>query len=130
MNDEHVVQRTRQYWFSDGLVELSVGGTFIILGLYFYIQSILPSGSLVLLAIGVIFLSRYVVNKFKSHLTFPRTGYVSYNRATKKQRIVSAGIAIFIAALNIALFLATPLSLNWIPAITGLVVGIIWLISA
>ena len=28
------------------------------------------------------------------------------------------------------LFLATPLSLNWIPAITGLVVGIIWLISA
>ena len=78
MNDEleHVVQRTRQYWFSDGLVELSVGGTFIILGLYFYIQSILPSESLVLLAIqagfvfllfGVIFLSRYVVNKFKSH---------------------------------------------------------------
>jgi len=73
MNDEleHVMQRTRQYWFSDGLVELSVGGTFIILGLYFYIQSILPSESLVLLAIqagfvfllfGVIFLSRYVVN--------------------------------------------------------------------
>ena len=136
---EHVVQRTRQYWFSDGLVELSVGGTFMILGLYFYIQSILPSASLVLLAVqagfvfmlfGVIFLSRYVVNKFKSHLTFPRTGYVSYNRASKKQRIVSASTAILIAALNIALFLTTPLSLNWIPAITGLVVGIIWLISA
>jgi len=141
MNDEleHVVQRTRQYWFADGLVELSVGGTFIILALYFYIQSILPSGSLVLLAIqaafvfllfGVIFLSRYVVNKSKSHLTIPRTGYVSYNRASKKQRIVSAGTAILIAALNIALFLATPLSLNWIPAITGLIVGFIWLISA
>ena len=141
MNDELelVVQRTRQYWFADGLVELSVGGTFIILGLYFYIQSILPSESLVLLAVqagfvfllfGVIFLSRYVVNRFKPHLTFPRTGYVSYNRASKKHRIVSAGIAIFIAALNIALFLTTPLSLNWIPAITGLVVGTIWLISA
>jgi len=136
---EHVVQRTRQYWFADGLVELSVGGTFIILALYFYIQSILPSGSLVLLAIqaafvfllfGVIFLSRYVVNKSKSHLTIPRTGYVSYNRASKKQRIVSAGTAILIAALNIALFLATPLSLNWIPAMTGLIVGFIWLISA
>jgi len=37
---------------------------------------------------------------------------------------------ILIAALNIVLFLATPLSLNWIPALTGLVVGIIWLISA
>ena len=141
MNDEleHVVQRTRQYWFADGLVELSVGGTFIILALYFYIQSNLPSGSLVLLAIqaafvfllfGVIFLSRYVVNKSKSHLTIPRTGYVSYNRASKKQRIVCAGTAILIAALNIALFLATPLSLNWMPAITGLIVGFIWLISA
>lgn len=141
MNDElaQVVQRTRQYWFSDGLVELSVGGTFIILGLYFYIQSILPSGSLLLLAIqagfvfllfGLIFFVRYLVNKFKSQLTIPRTGYVSYNRATRKQRIVSASIAILIAALNIALFLATPLSLHWIPAVTGLIVGIIWLVSA
>ena len=136
---DQVTRRTRQYWFVDGLAELSVGGTFIILGLYFYLQSILPSGSLVLLTtqlgfvvllFGVIFLSRYLVKKFKSRLTFPRTGYVSYKRASKKQRIVSASIAIIIASLNIALFLTTPLSLNWIPAITGLIVGIVWLISA
>jgi hypothetical protein len=141
MNDDldQVTRRTRQYWFVDGLAELSVGGTFIVLGLYFYLQSILPSGSLVLLTIqsgfvvllfGVIFLSRYLVKKFKSRLTFPRTGYVSYKRASKKQRIVSASFAIIIASLNIALFLTTPLSLNWIPAITGLIVGIVWLISA
>jgi len=80
---ERVVQRTRQYWFSDGLVELSVGGTFIILGLYFYIQSILPSESFALLAVqvgfvfllfGVIFLGRFIVNKFKSQLTIPALG--------------------------------------------------------
>jgi hypothetical protein len=70
------------------------------------------------------------VNKFKSGLTFPRTGYVSYKRASKKQRIISVSIAIIIASLIIALFLSTPLSLNWIPAITGLIVGIVWLISA
>lgn len=136
---DQVTRRTRQYWFVDGLAELSVGGTFIVLGLYFYLQAILPSGSLVLLTIqlgfvvllfGVIFLSRYLVKKFKSRLTFPRTGYVSYKRASKKQRIVSASIAIIIASLNIAVFLSTPLSLNWIPAITGLIVGIVWLISA
>ena len=141
MNDDlnQVTRRVRQYWFADGLAELSVGGAFIVLGLYFYLQSILPSGSLVLLTIqagfvvllfGVIFLSRYPVSKFKARLTFPRTGYVSYNRASKKQRIVSAGTAILIVALNLALFLNTPLSLNWIPAITGLIVGIVWLISA
>ncbi|MEE9188973.1 MAG: hypothetical protein V3U36_06360 [Anaerolineales bacterium] len=141
MNDDlnQVAQRTHQYWFIDGLAELSVGGTLIILGLYFYLQSILPSGSLILLTLqvgfvvllfGVIFLSRYLVNKFKSGLTFPRTGYVSYKRASKKQRIISVSIAIIIASLIIALFLSTPLSLNWIPAITGLIVGIVWLISA
>jgi hypothetical protein len=70
------------------------------------------------------------VKKFKSRLTFPRTGYVSYKRASKKQRIISVSIAIIIASLNIALFLSTPLSLNWIPAITGLIVGIVWLILA
>ena len=141
MNNDlnQVAQRTRQYWFIDGLTELSVGGTFVILGLYFYFQSILPSASLILLTLqmgfvvllfGVIFLSRYLVNKFKSGLTFPRTGYVSYKRASKKQRIISVSIAIIIASLIIALFLSTPLSLNWIPAITGLIVGIVWLILA
>jgi hypothetical protein len=141
MNDDlnQVAQRTRQYWFIDGLAELSLGGTFVILGLYFYLQSILPSASLILLTLqvgfvvllfGLIFLSRYLVNKFKSDLTFPRTGYVSYKRASKKQRIISVSIAIIIASFNIALFLSTPLSLNWIPAITGLIVGIVWLILA
>lgn len=136
---EHVVQRTRQYWFSDGLVELSVGITFSLLGLYFYIQSVLPTGSLVLFAtqagfilllFGVIFLGRYIVHKFKSQLTYPRTGYVSFKRASRNQRVLSASAAILIAAVNMLLFLTTPLSLNWVPAITGLFVGLIWLISA
>lgn len=70
------------------------------------------------------------MKKFKSRLTFPRTGYVSYKRASKKQRIVSASLAIIIVSIIIALLLTTSLSLNWIPAITGLIVGIIWLISA
>jgi hypothetical protein len=140
MNDEldRVVQRTRQYWFADGLVELSVGGTFIFLGLYFYLQSILPSGSLilftlqagfVLLLFGIIFLSRYLVNKFKARLTFPRSGYVSYKRATRNQRILSASVALIIASLNVVLFVTTPLSLSWIPAVTGSIVAVVWLIS-
>jgi hypothetical protein len=140
MNDEldRVVQRTRQYWFADGLVELSVGGTFIILGLYFYLQSILPSGSLilftlqagfVLLLFGIIFLSRYLVNKFKARLTFPRSGYVSYKRATRNQRILSASVALIIASLNVVLFVTTPLSLSWIPAVTGSIVAVVWLMS-
>ena len=141
MNDniDYVVQRIRQYWFSDGIVELSVGGLFLILGVYFYLQSTLPTGSfllvglqvgLVFLLFGAIFLNRYLVDKLKSRLIFPRTGYVSYMRASKKQRLVSIGIVCIIAAINAALFLTTPLSIYWVPSITGLIVGSLWLISA
>ena len=83
MNEDlnHIVQRTRQYWFSDGIVELSIGGLFFILGFYFYLQSTLPVGSMLLISFqvgfvfllfGAIFLSRYLVSKLKSRLTTPR----------------------------------------------------------
>jgi hypothetical protein len=141
MNDEidQVVKRTRQYWFTDGFVEISLGGIFIILGIYFYLQSALPPDSLllfilqagfVLVIFGAVFMGKYIVNRLKSRLTFPRTGYVAYQPATKKQRMLSVGIALTMAALIAALFLTTPISMNWIPAITGFVVAIVWLISA
>lgn len=138
-NIDQVAQRTRQYWFSDCIVELSVGSLFLVLGIYFYLQSTLSPGSLflislqvgfVFLLIGAIYLSRYLITRFKSRLTTPRTGYVSYKRASKKQRIVSIVIVCLIAVINAALFLTTPLSLNWVPAITGIIVGSLWLISA
>jgi hypothetical protein len=141
MNDkiENTVQRTRQYWFIDGLAELSVGGLFILLGIYFFIQAILPPGSLTLiifqlgfvfLLFGMISISRYLVNKYKSKITFPRTGYVSYKKASKKQRLLRASLGIMIAAIPTILFFTTPPSFNWIPVFTGLLVGGIWLISA
>ena len=136
---DQVVQRTRQYWFSDGIVELSVGSLFLLLGIYFYLQSTLSPGSLLLISfqigftfllIGGTIISRYLVNKFKSRLTTPRTGYVSYKRTKKKQRIVFIVIICLIAVITAALFLTTPLSMNWVPAFTGLIVGSIWLASA
>lgn len=141
MNDDinHTVQRTRQYWFIDGLAELSVGGLFLLLGIYFFIQSILSSGSLTLLVFqlsfvfilfAMIFTSRYLLNKLKSRITFPRTGYVSYKKASKVQKLTSASLAIVIATFPIILYFTTPLSLNWIPIFSGLLVGAIWLISA
>lgn len=141
MNDEihQVVRRTRQYWFTDGFVEISLGGIFVILGIYFYLQSALPPDSLILFILqagfvlvifGAIFLGKYIVNRLKSRLTFPRTGYVSYQTATKKQRVISVGVALTMTVLITTLFLTTSISMNWIPAITGFVVAILWLISA
>lgn len=141
MNDEleHVVQRTRQYWFSDGLVELSIGGIFIFLGAYFFVQSHLQPRSLILfilqagliLAIfGSMYIGRRMVSRYKSRMTHPRTGYVTYEQASKPQRMRNIGLVLFMVTLIVALFLTTTISMNWIPAITGLIVSILWLISA
>jgi hypothetical protein len=136
-NFDQVAQKTRQYWFSDGIVELSIGSLFFLLGVYFYLQFRLPPESLVLVGFqvgfvfilfGAIYLSRYLVSKLKSRITVPRTGYVSYKRASKKQRILSIVMIAIIAIINLALFLTTPLSASWIPAITGIFLGSIWLI--
>ena len=136
---DNVSRRTRQYWFSDGLVEIFVGVTFLILGFYFFLQAALPADSMILiilqmgfvvLLIGTIFVSRFFVNKIKIRLTYPRTGFVKFKAASRKQRVISAGLAMVIASLSISLFLSKSLSLNWIPATTGLIVGIVWLISA
>jgi hypothetical protein len=40
------------------------------------------------------------------------------------------GIVGLIALINVLLFFFTPLSSNWVPAISGLIVGSLWLISA
>lgn len=136
---DQVTRRTHQYWFVDGFVELSVGVIFLVISLYFYLQTILPNGSLVLfilqagfvaLLIGAIFLGRYVVGKLKSSLVFPRTGFVSYKKASNKHRTASVVLGTVIASLNVALFVTSPKTLYFIPAVTGLIVGIVWLILA
>lgn len=136
---DKVIRRTRQYWFSDGIVELSVGSLFLFLAAYFYLQHVLPDGSWLLIALqigfvfllfGGIFLSRSLVDRLKSRLTFQRTGYVSYKRASRRQRLVSVGMVCLVAGVNIVIFLATPVSVDWVPAASGLIVGSLWLLSA
>src|SRR5512134_901672 len=86
-NLSDVEQRVKRYWYTDGIGELTGGGMFILLGIYFALQeflgqnsmiSIILQSSLVLLMIGGAFISRRLVNALKVRLTYPRTGYVEY----------------------------------------------------
>ncbi len=45
------------------------------------------------------------------------------------QHMLSIGLVLFIVTLIVGLFLTTTIAMNWIPAITGVIVSIIWLIS-
>ena len=138
-NLEHITKRTRQYWFSDGFVEIVNGVIFLFLGVYFFIQSALPSGSLwlillqagfVILLFGTIFLGGRLVNILKTRYTYPRTGYIGFRPAPKANRWIAAGITLLIIILLLTLFSTTPISLNWLPATTGFIVAAFWLISA
>jgi len=135
---EQVEQRVKRYWYSDGIAELSSGGIFLLLGLYFGVQgffgetslvSIILQVSMVLLMIGGVFGVRWMVNTLKARLTYPRTGYVEYRvneKSLKTRRWVVAGVAMIIAIASIVL-VDYIRSLDTMALISGLLVGVIFI---
>lgn len=118
MNDKFqiVEKRVKRYWYSDGIVELSLGGMFFLLGVYFGIQGYLGEGSqasvimqvglFVLIFAGIVGVQR-VVNALKARLTYPRTGYVEYRKDgqdIKQRRNIFMGVALALVAASIILF--------------------------
>ena len=118
MNDKFqiVEKRVKRYWYSDGIVELSLGGMFFLLGVYFGIQGYLGEGSqasvimqvglFVLIFAGIVGVQR-VVYALKARLTYPRTGYVEYRKDgqdIKQRRNIFMGVAIALVAASIILF--------------------------
>lgn len=126
------VQRTRQYWYVDGLSEMALGGICLVLALYFFASASLLAGSFLaellnmlflLILVGSSLLARRIVNRLKTRLTYPRTGYVAYRHATGWRRMAVAGTAVLISLSVTALLVASPVAISWMPAVTGLVFG-------
>ena len=132
-----VEQRIKRYWYSDGIAELSSGGMFILLGLYFGIQGYYGEGSivsmilqvsLVVIMIGGVFGVRWMVNALKTRLTYPRTGYVEYRkdeRDMKQRRYVVAAMALIIAIASMVLVKYIR-GLDSMVLITGVLVAIVF----
>ena len=111
-----VEQRVKRYWYSDGIAELSLGGMFFLLGVYFGLQGFLGEASQanVIMQVGLFFLVfvgivgvRWVVNTLKAKLTYPRTGYVEYRKDgqdIKQRRNIFMGVALGLVAASIILF--------------------------
>lgn len=82
-----LMQRTRAYWFADGLAEIATGVFFSLLALLFFWEARTPPGSWLwlvfalggpLLIGGVPWAVRRLVERVKARYVWPRTGYVSY----------------------------------------------------
>lgn len=124
-------QRSRQYWYEDGLVEIAAGCIFLAVGVLFLAEGLgaLPSGASSLGLIVVVFagmgVARRAVRWAKERITYPRTGYVRYRRPEGRRGypMVTVAVGAGMAALVAALFGLAPASLAWIPALDGLLIG-------
>ncbi len=106
---DKTIRRSHQYWFDDGLAEILIGVLFAVIGLLFWWQT--SAASPVVIIVGAIALpfiifagSRLmgrVLRWLKQRLVYPRTGYVTYQKPTKKQRNIGGLLGALIALVTV-----------------------------
>lgn len=132
---ESTIQRTRQYWYKDGFVEMNAGLTFILLSAINGISAwASPSmGTAIFVAIGyplvillAIFGGRVWVKSLKEKYTYPRTGYVEYIKPERSSRVKRMVTAMFMAIVVsiVTMVLSRGLDPYWIVLGTGLLVAV------
>jgi len=117
-NINQIQKQTYRYYYEDGLVELAVGGLFVIIGLNTLFISIAPAGTplataawilLPIFTIGGILGVQYFVKTFKESLVYPRTGFITYDKNPSPTRWLVIGTALL---LTIVIFIAPYSFLN------------------
>jgi hypothetical protein len=134
----NVERRVKSYWYGDGIGELAAGLMLILLGVFFFLLEFFDEvstigailqPSLVLVLIGLFALGRRVVEALKARLVYVRTGFVEYERAEPKLRHrLFAGLAAGLLAAVFALAASQLKPLQTVPALTGLIGGVLLLL--
>jgi len=131
--------RTMQYNYVDGTFELSFGGICLLWAGFMYMQasippSVLPEGLIKTIIMMVLFMGislggAFLINRLtiaiKEHLTYPRTGYVAYQRPQGARRasqllLMMVSVAA-IAALFAFFFGKHPALVDWMSAASGII---------
>ncbi len=136
MNDDFkaIEKRTIRSFYDDGLTEIAMGAIFLLLGGYFFGQIALPEGSFFhsLLSasfILVIIFSGLLVNKilryFKSRITYPRAGYVSFRKekSPKRKRVAAVSAALIGASVSVLLGISPSFRVA-LPAVNGILLSV------
>ena len=126
----HAQDRALQYWFVDGLAELSAGvvsvllaGLFSLWQVFFTWRWSLPV--LLLAGLAGSFGLRLVIQRIKERSTYPHTGYVAPLTGLENRRAAAVLFAFTILLLGLNYYLTrqgAPAAL-WSPALAGLVFG-------
>jgi hypothetical protein len=134
---DRVERRVRRYWVEDGLAEILSGLMIALVGLYLVIMGVMPARSpwsaafslgfpVFIVALGL--LSRGWILAAKDRYVHPRTGFIQYRQRTS-HRWFSGILAGCIAALFALLINRTPIIVTWIPALQGLLFGVMFFVG-
>lgn len=125
---EKLMQRTRRYWYEDGLWEITAGGLFLLLGALFYAQARTPQGSPlsviyafapILLIVLVYTLGMRLIERVRSRHVWPRMGYVKPSRRAywPFSRVIGLVVA---ALLVLGFFILSTARDEWLSTLWGL----------
>jgi hypothetical protein len=107
-------KRVLQYQHIDGTFELTFGGAVLLMGCCFYVISqitlpdsfaannLLPFTPLIAF-VGGAFLIDYLVQRLRSQVTYPRSGYIAYKKPQPLKRLTRLFIWIGIPILTVTL---------------------------
>jgi hypothetical protein len=128
--------RTIQYFYVDGSFEFGFGLLCLILAIFFYAETsmhgwlaALVDSSFVLVMIGGAWLIRLLIKLLKERVTWPRTGYVTYNRQNGSKRGwgITLGLVVGgLVAVTATVLASTPgIHLNSMPLLSGILLGLV-----
>lgn len=129
-------QRAIQYWFADGLAELSGGVLGLVMAIYFCVQQILQSSPgifalLFLLVFVIAFGIRKLMLWYRERSTYPRTGFVELQKERQDHKLL--GVEVGFTLLLIGFMLYTIVrgiqTVVWMPAISGVVLAFIFTLA-
>jgi len=124
---QNAQRRAIQYWFVDGLAELSAGVTSLLLAVLFLLWGELAKTRwslliffLIPLAVSVVL--RLVIQKVKQRITYPRTGYVAPLQGFENKRavLIAAAFALLLLAVNATLAIQGSTAVLWSSSLAGL----------
>jgi tetrahydromethanopterin S-methyltransferase subunit G len=135
LNINEIMRNTRKYWYVDGLSEIAGGVLIVMIGVTYYLSSLIPNvvirslmlglGQPVVIILGSVLIGK-AVKKIKETLTYPRTGYLSFRRrkSRKISRILYGAVVGLLVGVVVGFFTSI-IPDRIIPLVTSLFIAVL-----
>ena len=132
-NLDSAERRAVQYWFADGLAELSGGVICLVLAIYFTATELIREpkwGNLILFAIACVmaFGVRWLMQRIRLRTTYPRSGYVAPKSGWEDRRLLVVTVCFTLMLLVGMVYLVSrqPTSVEWTTVVGGVIFAFIF----